>query len=197
MGRKHQPVCWIIAGPNGAGKTTFAMDYLPRMANCENFINADLIAAGLSPLAPGGKSVAAGRIFLLEISRNIDRRRDFGFETTLSGLSYRRLIRELRSKGWRVELIYLALPSLNLASRRVAERLIHGGHSIPHDILKRRFFRSINNLFDVYAALPDRLVCYCNADAAPVLVFTQCGAKRTVIDPELLKQLEDLGSDGF
>lgn len=84
MTEERQPTCWIIAGPNGAGKTTFALEYLPRTAGCEVFVNADLIAAGLAPLAPEGRTVAASRVFLREISQNIQSRRDFGFETTLA-----------------------------------------------------------------------------------------------------------------
>ena len=100
-----QPSCWIIAGPNGAGKTTFALKYLPEVAGCRNFVNADLIAAGMSPLAPERERVTASRIFLAEMERHIQARRDFGFETTLAGRGYLRLIRRLRATGWRVELI--------------------------------------------------------------------------------------------
>ncbi len=102
----NAPTCWIIAGPNGAGKTTFALNYLPQVAQCENFVNADLIAAGLAPLAPEGRKMSAGKVFLKEISLNIHAKRDFGFETTLAGLTYRGLINRLRDDGWRVELIY-------------------------------------------------------------------------------------------
>ena len=100
MNGKRQPVCWIIAGPNGAGKTTFALNYLPRVAVCNVFVNADLIAAGIAPLAPEGRELAASRVFLREISRNIQARRDFGFETTLSGLAHWQIIKRLKSKGW-------------------------------------------------------------------------------------------------
>lgn len=85
MSKGRPATYWIVAGPNGAGKTTFALEYLPRIAGCRHFVNADLIAAGLAPLAPERMRVAAGRIFLHEIARNIAARRDFGFETTLSG----------------------------------------------------------------------------------------------------------------
>ena len=147
MKEERQPSCWIIAGPNGAGKTTFALEYLPRTAGCEVFVNADLIAAGLAPLAPEGRTMAASRVFLREISQNILARRDFGFETTLAGLAYRRLIKRLKSEGWRIELIYLALPSVEMAKHRVAERVRHGGHAIPARDIERRFLRSLDNFF--------------------------------------------------
>ena len=192
MNQPSKPVCWIVAGPNGAGKTTFALDYLPRVAGCRTFVNADLIAAGLAPLAPEGRAIAAGRVLLREISQNILARRDFGFETTLSGLGYRRLIRQLRSEGWRVELIYLALPSVEMAKCRVAERVRHGGHNIPRADLERRYFRSLDNFLGEYALLVDRAVCYCNADRDPVVVFRQHGALRTVTEPVRLQALEEM-----
>jgi predicted ABC-type ATPase len=131
-------VCRIIAGPNGAGKTTFALKYLPQMAPGTAFINADLIAAGLSPLAPEKQSIAASRLFLQQIEHHVVEGRDFAFETTLSGRRDQRLIRRLRSAAWRVELVYLALPSVELSRLRVAERVAHGGHSIaPVDIVRR------------------------------------------------------------
>lgn len=123
------PVCWIIAGPNGAGKTTFALKYLPEIGGCRHFVNADLIAAGMSPLAPEAERVAVGRIFLAEIEQYIGLRQDFGFETTLARLGYRKLIRRMTAAGWWVELIYLALPSVAMAKYRVAERVAHGSHS--------------------------------------------------------------------
>ncbi len=94
------PTCWIIAGPNGAGKTTFALEYLPKVAaGCTHFVNADLIAAGLSPLAPEREFIAASHIFLNEIEENIKRQENFAFETTLSGRSYLRLINRLQRDG--------------------------------------------------------------------------------------------------
>ena len=129
------PTCWIIAGPNGAGKTTFALEYLPTVAKCQSFINADLIAAGLSPLAPERELLAASRLLLQEIKTYIRKQQDFAFETTLAGRSYLRLIEQLKGNGWQVELTYLALPSIQLCKQRVAERVAHGGHNIPKKIL--------------------------------------------------------------
>ncbi len=177
MKGRRQPVCWIIAGPNGAGKTTFALKYLPEVAHCRNFVNADLIAAGMSPLAPERDRVTASRLFLSEIERHIQARRDFGFETTLAGRGYLRLIRRLRADGWKVELIYLALPNAEMAKLRVAERVSHGGHDIPAADIERRFLRSLENLFTVYASLVDRTVCFLNSGETPEIVFTQQGEK--------------------
>jgi predicted ABC-type ATPase len=175
------PTCWIIAGPNGAGKTTFALEYLPQVPACERFINADLIAAGLSPLAPERELLAASRLFLGEIESHIDAKEDFGFETTLAGRSYLKLIRRLQLNGWRVELIYLALPSVALSRQRVAERVLHGGHNIPVADIERRFPRSLDNLLNHFAMVVDFCQCYMNCGATPELVFEQRSDIRTVV----------------
>ena len=112
MNANKQPVCWIIAGPNGAGKTTFALNFLPAFAHCRNFINADMIASGLSPLNPDAMAITAGRLFLKEMRHYIHKRESFGLETTLSGKSYLSIIQTLKQNGWRIELYYLWLPSI-------------------------------------------------------------------------------------
>src|SRR5438270_7184678 len=96
----------IIAGPNGAGKSTFAREFLPKEANCPTFLNADLIAAGLSPFDPDKAAIQAGRLMLQEIARHLLVRESFAFETTLSGLTYARRIPEWQRTGYRVKLIY-------------------------------------------------------------------------------------------
>lgn len=179
------PICRIIAGPNGAGKTTFALKYLPEVAPGSAFVNADLIAAGLSPLAPEHVLITASRTFLRQIEQNVSARRDFAFETTLSGKSYLRLIRRLRIDGWRVELLYLALPNVEISRLRVAERVAHGGHSIPPDDISRRFPRSLRNFLDVYAGAADRAHCFLNSGPVPDIVFVQQGEHRTILDQSL------------
>jgi predicted ABC-type ATPase len=174
------PTCWIIAGPNGAGKTTFALDYLPQVVDCHRFINADLIAAGLSPLAPERQIATASRLFLREIAAAQKARESFAFETTLSGRGYLKLIRELRTAGWQVELIYLALPSVEMSRLRVAERVAHGGHAIPDVDLIRRFPRSLHNLLTIFGKVVNQVHCLLNAGPDPVLVFRQNGSARTI-----------------
>jgi predicted ABC-type ATPase len=118
------PRCIVIAGPNGAGKTTFARAYLPKTAGVLHFVNADLLAAGLSPLRPEAAALAAGRLFLSELDRLAEARADFAFESTLSGLTYVNRLREWRRAGYRLEFIFLKLPSVRLALRRVANRVL-------------------------------------------------------------------------
>lgn len=184
------PTCWIIAGPNGAGKTTFALEYLPQVAQCSRFINADLIAAGLSPLAPERELLAASRLFLGEIEAAIAKRKDFAVETTLAGRSYLKLVRRLRADGWHTELIYLALPSMDMSKLRVAERVAHGGHNIPTADIERRFARSLANLLDVFSVEVDACRCFMNSATTPELVFEQQGALRNVVAPQHFSHLQ-------
>lgn len=185
------PTCWIIAGPNGAGKTTFALEYLPQVAGVAHFINADLIAAGLAPLAPERELVAASRIFRQELDARIAARESFAFETTLAGRTYLRLIERLRGAGWRVELIYLALPSAEMSRLRVAERVAHGGHDISSTDIARRFPRSLRHLLGEYGRSADRCTCFMNDGDSPVLVFEQQGEDRTVLHAGYYQLLQE------
>lgn len=184
------PTCWIIAGPNGAGKTTFALEYLLSVAGCRRFVNADLIAAGLSPLAPEQHLAAASRLFLREIEDCIAVRQDFAFETTLSGRSYLKLIERLHALGWWVELIYLALPSAEMSRLRVGERVAHGGHNISDADVARRFPRSLHNLLNTFASKADQTRCFMNSGGIPELVFQQTGTTREVLHPEYFTLLQ-------
>lgn len=183
------PTCWIMAGPNGAGKTTFALNYLPVVAKCNQFINADLIAAGLSPLAPEKELISASRIFLRELEENIKNGVDFSFETTLAGRSYLKLIKRMKNEGWRVELIYLALPEMEMSKARVKERVEHGGHNIPGKDIERRFARSLKNLFTEFSYMVDHCSCFMNKSAQPELVFEQYGDQRAIINRSYYDQL--------
>lgn len=183
------PVCRIIAGPNGGGKTTFALTYLPQVAPASGFVNADLIAAGLSPLAPEQRLVAASRLFLRQIREHVAERRDFAFETTLAGRGYLRLIKTLRGTGWRVELLYLALPNVELSRLRVGERVAHGGHAVADADITRRFPRSLHNLFEVYAGAVDATRCFLNTSSPPEVVFVQHGADRRILSHTLYAEL--------
>ncbi len=145
----------VIAGPNGAGKTTFAREYLPFEPACPIFVNADLIAAGVSPLNPEAAAFRAGRLMLEEIDRHARQGRSFAFETTLAGLGYVRRIRRWRRSGYVVKLIYLPLATPEEALSRVEQRVKQGGHRIPEDLVRRRFDRSVANFRKVYRDLVD------------------------------------------
>ena len=124
-------ICYIIAGPNGAGKTTFAEEFLPKDAECINFINADLIAMGLSPFRPEVAAVRAGKLMLEQIDRCIQKGESFAFETTLSGRVYIKKIKEMQAKGYRVIIYFLKLASVDLAIERVKLRVAEDGHDVP------------------------------------------------------------------
>ena len=159
----------IIAGPNGAGKTTFAREFLPNEAGCPIFVNADLIAAGLSPFAPGSAAVQAGRVMLRELARHFAARESFAFETTLAGRGYLRLIDAWQAAGYRVKLLFLQLDSVDTAIARVAERVKQGGHDIPVHVIRRRFATGRSNFDRLYAPKVDAWAIYDNNGRQPVL----------------------------
>ena len=136
----------IIAGPNGAGKTTFAEEFLPNEAGCPEFVNADLIAAGLSPFQPDQVAFAAGRLMLERIADLVAGGKSFAFETTLSTRSWLRLIPRWKFLGYRVKLYFLSLPDPDFAISRVERRVQLGGHALPPDTVRRRFARGLENL---------------------------------------------------
>jgi predicted ABC-type ATPase len=160
----------LIAGPNGAGKTTFAREYLPNDARVVNFVNADLIATGLSPLKPELAAVAAARLVLEELGRLTRLRADFAWESTLSGLTYSRRIQELKQLGYHVEIIYLQLVSPKLALRRIAGRVRQGGHNVKKADVLRRFSRSWLNFQTTYRPLADAWTVYDNSTRPPTLI---------------------------
>jgi predicted ABC-type ATPase len=136
----------IIAGPNGAGKTTFAQEFLPQEAATINFINADLIAYGLSPFAPEKVAIEASKLLLFRINEYCRHGEPFGLESTISGRAYLRLIPEWQQQGYYVVLHFLKLPSVELAIERVELRVKHGGHNIPENVIRRRYERGLANL---------------------------------------------------
>ncbi len=157
----------IIAGPNGAGKTTFAREYLPHEAGCPDFINVDLISAGLSPFNPQQAALRAGRLMLQEIHRRVRAGESFAFETTLSGRSYAHLIPRWRKAGYHLKLIFLSLPSVDLAVARVLARVAQGGHDVPEDVIRRRFTAGLRNFERLYRALVDSWILYDNSGPVP------------------------------
>ena len=164
------PRCIVIAGPNGAGKTTFAKEYLPKEAGVVHFVNADLIASGLSPLDPDLAKRTAGRLVLQELDRLAHGRKDFAFESTLSGLTYVQRFKNLKSAGYRIEIIFLWLPSPQVALRRIAIRVRQGGHDIPRHEVLRRFDRGWKNFHVVYLSLADTWTVYDNSGKIPRLI---------------------------
>lgn len=178
---------YIIAGPNGSGKTTFAQKFLPKY--CTHFINADLIAQGLSPFSPVVAAMKAGRLVLKEIEEASNKGANFAFETTLSGKTYLALLKKLKNKGYRVHLFFLWIPSPNLALERIKDRVAGGGHDVPAVDVRRRFKRSIENFLKVYEPLLDTWMLYDNSESEPRLVAEKINGKLLVKDEALFKKL--------
>lgn len=169
-GTVRHPRCIIIARPNGAGKTTFAREFLLREVGIIHFVNADLIAGGLSPLRPDLAARRAGRLVLIELSRLVKARKDFAFESTLSGRTYLRLLNRWKAAGYRIEIVFLSLPSVQLALQRIATRVRQGGHDVPRADVLRRFDRSLDNFHRLYRPLAHTWSVYDNSGTAPRLL---------------------------
>ena len=186
---KKKPICYVIAGPNGAGKTTFALNYLPEIAGCHNFVNADLIAYGISPLDSISVQYDAGRLFLNEVHRNIDKQIDFAFETTLSGRSNINLLKKLRQNDRQIVMFFLWIPDADFSKDRVRQRVQDGGHDIPDTAIYRRYPRIMYNLINIYIPLCDKVSCYDNSNPKPVLVFEQDTQGNAILNKDIYQRI--------
>jgi predicted ABC-type ATPase len=164
------PTIYIIAGCNGAGKTTASYTVLPEVLHCTEFINADNIAKGLSPFNVEGVAIEAARIMLMRIRELIHHKVDFAFETTLASKSYISLMKEARSAGYQIHLIFFWLNSVELAKERVSQRVQNGGHNIPLDVIERRYNAGIENLNKLYFNFVDSWLIFDNSDFKHELV---------------------------
>jgi predicted ABC-type ATPase len=160
----------VIGGPNGAGKTTLAFDLVPKGLGIQEFVNADEIARGLSPFNPEGSAIAAGRAMLRRLDELADASVSFSFETTCATQAHVSRLEKLREAGYRVMLIYLWLASPDAAIARVARRVRQGGHSIPSDVIIRRYWLGLRNMRELYLPLADVALIYDNSDNARVLI---------------------------
>lgn len=180
---------YIIAGPNGSGKTTFAKEFLPRYAHCPNFVNADLIAQGLSLFLPERVAIKAGRLLLEQIHSLADKNVDFAFETTLAGKSYITFITRLKRNGYAVHLFFLWIPSVELALARIKERVARGGHGIADRDVRRRFQRSLHNFFKFYRPLVDSWHLFDNSTTHPRLIAKEENNKLEILDDVLFSKI--------
>jgi len=187
--KNRRPNLYIISGPNGAGKTTFARKFLPDYAKCLEFVNVDLIANGISPFDPERAALRAGRIMLEQIHSLAERRVDFGFETTLSGRTYVKLLQEMKKKGYLIHIFFLWISDVELALERIKLRVQNGGHHIPEAIVRRRFVRSLPNFLRVYKPLANSWTIFDNSGDVPRMVAFEESGKIEILDPDLFNIL--------
>lgn len=180
---------YIIAGCNGAGKTTASKQFLPSILNCRQWVNADEIAYGLSPLDPMSVATQAGRLMLERIQELLRQSETFAIETTLATRSYRNLVIQAKEKGYEVWLLFFYLPSPQMAIQRVAHRVMKGGHYVPDDVVTRRYYRGLENLHDIFMPIVDRWVIYRYVDN--VYIEMASGNNGDVLDLNDESMMED------
>jgi predicted ABC-type ATPase len=184
---------YVISGCNGAGKTTASYTILSEVLQCRDFVNSDEIARGISPFDLSHAAIDAGRVMLKRIKELTDTKEDFAFETTLAVRSYASLIEKTKKKGYEIMLVYFWLNSPDLAVERVQNRVIAGGHSIPENVIRRRYWSGMRNLFNIYMPLSDRWLLINNSETPSSLIAEGSGLKETKIyngrDYEQLKTL--------
>lgn len=180
---------YVVAGPNGSGKTTFAREFLPNYANCNHFVNADLIASGLSPFAPGIVALKAGKLVLTSIREFTKSGEDFGYETTLSGRGHINMFRRLKAAGYKIHLFFLWVPGVDLSLLRVKNRVAEGGHDVLTNDVRRRFPRSIANFFKAYAGQADIWMLFDNSGEKPVLAAKGTGSSLTIENQQIYRMI--------
>jgi len=166
LSRPARPSLVVLAGPNGAGKSTLAPRLLKGALGVSEFVDADVIARGISGFDPERAAFAAGRVMLARLRALAERRVSFGFETTLASRSFSPWIARLKRAGYEVHLVFLALPAAEVAVRRVAERVRMGGHSVPKATVRRRYRAGLQNFFGLYRVLTTSWRVYDNSGAA-------------------------------
>ncbi len=188
---QEQPTIYIIGGPNGVGKTTFANEFLPHYVRCNEFLNADLIAAGLSPYLPESQNVRASQLMLERMQDLVGKRKTFAFETTLAARSYRQRVLEWKELGYRVHLFFLWLPNPDMAVLRVANRVKQGGHNIPEHTIRQRYTRGIHNFQSLYRPIVDCWSCLDGSKLPPKLLAQSLGDTLEVFDAQRWKQFQN------
>ncbi len=166
----NNPIITLLSGPNGSGKTTTAFSIMPDLIDCYEYVNADAIASALSPFKPQEVSIEAGRVMLKRIKELAAKRVSFAFETTLASKSFIPMLTEFKKQGFKVKLVYIWLNSVDLAVERVLNRVRSGGHSVAEEVIRRRYFRSLDNFKHLYSPLADEWAFYDNSLSRPTLI---------------------------
>ncbi len=182
MKRNESPTVYVLAGPNGAGKTTFAQEFLPDFVHCREFVNADMIAAGLSPFAPETQDFRAARLMLARIHELAAAQASFAFETTLAGRCHVNHLKRMRGDGYQVVLFFLWLSSPEMAIQRVQARFQQGGHRVPEPVVRRRYAAGLKNLVSLYLPVVDVWRLYDASMLPPNVVAHMEAGSATVFD---------------
>jgi predicted ABC-type ATPase len=180
---------FIISGCNGAGKTTASYAILPEILNCEEFVNADEIAKGLSPFNPESAAIQAGRLMLNRINRLIDSGEDFAFETTLATKSYKNFVEKAKNKDYVVTLLFFWLRTPELAVKRVETRVKEGGHNIPELVIRRRYINGLKNFFDIFEPIVDEWMFIDNSGEPYEIIAQKSSEDKIIWNSELWNSL--------
>jgi predicted ABC-type ATPase len=174
-----QPAIFVLGGPNGAGKSTAAPILLPNTLGITQFVNADLIAEGLSPFAPDSTAIQAGRLMLARINELSSKKESFGFETTLASKMFESFLLAKKQQGYSIHIIFLWLNSYELAVSRVKERVMQGGHNVPSEDIIRRYKRGLKNFLKIYQPIADSWTL-CDNSSNELVIIAQGGFSKTV-----------------
>ena len=185
----EKPNLYIISGCNGAGKTTASLTILPEILNCSEFVNADAIAAGLSPFHPENVAIEAGKLMLKRIGFLIKSKKDFALETTLPSKNHFQTIKNAQEQGFEITLLFFWLNSVELAKERVKIRVSKGGHDIPPEVIARRYERGLENL-DKYCVLCDDWFVYDNSNNLSELIIDGNFQNKTIYNDETFKKIK-------
>lgn len=190
------PNLYIISGCNGAGKTTASYAIFPQMLNCHEFVNMDEIAKGLSPFSPDSVAIPAGRIVVKRINKLLEQGVDFAIETTLATKSYASFINKAKKTGYYVTLVYFWLRSPEMAIKRVEQRVEHGGHNVPVDVIIRRYWSGMKNLFKLYLPITDYWILIDNSyDPFEVIAEGNLTNINVIENPEKFFYLKSHGEE--
>ena len=183
----------IIASPNGSGKSTTARSLILDLLDITEFVNADTIAAGLSAYDVDAVALEAGRIMLERLNDLASSGEDFAFETTLASRTFARSVQVWKHQGYRVQLLFLWLASLELAKARVRSRVLGGGHDIPTDVIERRYWRGLRYFHNLYRPIVDRWQVYDNSSKSPTLIASGAMTSDSeVIDSSVWRLIQEL-----
>ena len=183
----------MIAGPNGAGKTTMALTLIPNLLKVYDFINADEIAKALAPLHPETVALTASKLMLKRLRELLEAERSFAFETTASGTNYVKHLKEARDRGYEINLMFLWLSGPDQAVRRVATRVKQGGHHVPEETIRRRYYAGLKNLVQYYLPIVDQAMIIDNSslESKKIIARKNNASSLVIYDMKIWEEIEE------